>query len=119
MGETTGHYPAPLAILDCLERGLVVPMDAAVGIELDIFADLIKRPEPRNMIQTLFIARQDYDKRRKAGELPAFVDEIVRSVSAPWRTRQRIIRGWPSMMRCASQASRRRWMAEIQLARPR
>ena len=80
MGETTGHYPAPLAIFDCLERGLAVPMDDAVGIELDIFADLIKRPEPRNMIQTLFIARQDYDKRRKAGELPAFVDEIVRSV---------------------------------------
>jgi hypothetical protein len=32
------------------------------------------------MIQTLFIAKQEYDKRRKAGELPAFVDEVVRSV---------------------------------------
>jgi enoyl-CoA hydratase/carnithine racemase len=81
MRETGGHYPAPLAILDCLQRGLIAPMDDAVGIELDIFADLIKRPEPRNMIQTLFIGKQDYDKRRKAGELPAFVDEVVRSVT--------------------------------------
>jgi enoyl-CoA hydratase/carnithine racemase len=80
MLETSGHFPAPLAILDCLERGLVVPMDDAVSVELDIFADLIKRPEPRNMIQTLFIAKQDYDKRRKAGELPAFLDEIVNRI---------------------------------------
>jgi 3-hydroxyacyl-CoA dehydrogenase / enoyl-CoA hydratase / 3-hydroxybutyryl-CoA epimerase len=29
------------------------------------------------MIQTLFLAKQDYDKRRKAGELPAFLDNIV------------------------------------------
>src|SRR5262245_30606423 len=39
MRETGGHYPAPLAILDCLERGLTVPMNDAIGIELDIFAD--------------------------------------------------------------------------------
>ncbi len=77
--DTGGHYPAPLAILDCLERGLCVPMDKALAIEIDIFADLIRRPEPGNMIQTLFIAKQDYDKRRKARDLPAFLDDIGRS----------------------------------------
>jgi 3-hydroxyacyl-CoA dehydrogenase/enoyl-CoA hydratase/3-hydroxybutyryl-CoA epimerase len=77
--NTGGHYPAPLAILDCLERGLSVPMDEALAIEIDIFTDLIRRPEPRNMIQTLFIAKQDYDKRRKARNLPAFLDDIGRS----------------------------------------
>jgi hypothetical protein len=52
-------------------------MDQALVIELDIFSDLIGRPEPRNMIQTLFLAKQDYDKRRKAGVLPTFLDNIV------------------------------------------
>jgi enoyl-CoA hydratase/carnithine racemase len=80
MSETRGHYPAPLAILDCLERGLAVPMNDAIAIEIDIFADLIKRPEPRNMIQTLFIAKQDYDKRRKAGGLPAFLDDVTQTI---------------------------------------
>jgi 3-hydroxyacyl-CoA dehydrogenase / enoyl-CoA hydratase / 3-hydroxybutyryl-CoA epimerase len=75
--NTGRHYPAPLAILDCLERGFAAPMDKALAIEIDIFSDLIRRPEPRNMIQTLFLAKQDYDKRRKAGELPAFLDNIV------------------------------------------
>ena len=74
--DTGGHFPAPLAILDCLERGLVSPMDQALAIELDIFSDLIGRPEPRNMIQTLFLAKQDYDKRRKAGALPTSLDNI-------------------------------------------
>jgi hypothetical protein len=51
-------------------------MDEALAIELDIFRDLIRRPEPRNMIQTLFLAKQDYDKRRKAGALPTSLDNI-------------------------------------------
>jgi 3-hydroxyacyl-CoA dehydrogenase/enoyl-CoA hydratase/3-hydroxybutyryl-CoA epimerase len=81
LAETGGHVPAPLAILDCIERGLPQQMDKAIREEIDIFADLIKRPEPRNMIQTLFLGRQDYDKRRKAGTLPEFVAAVVADVS--------------------------------------
>ena len=33
------------------------------------------------MIQTLFLAKQDYDKRRKAYDLPAFLDNIGRSAN--------------------------------------
>ena len=82
LGETGGHYPAPLAILDCLARGLPRAMDAAIAEEIDVFADLIRRPEPRNMIQTLFLGKQDYDKRRKAGTLPDVVAAVVAEVGA-------------------------------------
>ncbi|HKU95784.1 MAG TPA: enoyl-CoA hydratase-related protein [Vineibacter sp.] len=82
LDETGGHYPAPLAILDCLARGLPQTMDAAIAEEIDVFADLIKRPEPRNMIQTLFLGKQDYDKRRKAGTLPDFVAAVLSEVGA-------------------------------------
>lgn len=80
LAETGGHYPAPLAILDCIERGLPAAIDDALASEIDIFADLIKRPEPRNMIRTLFIGRQEYDKRRKAEALPRGLDSFVADV---------------------------------------
>ena len=57
-----GHEPAPLAILDCLELGLMQPMDGAIRSEMSVFAALIQRPEPRNMIRTLFLGKQAYDK---------------------------------------------------------
>src|SRR5262245_20744580 len=53
--ETLGHYPAPLAILDCVEQGFPLPFDAAIRTEMEIFAKLIQRREPRNMIRTLFL----------------------------------------------------------------
>lgn len=81
LAETGGHVPAPLAILDCVERGLPKPMDAAILEELEVLSDLIKRPEPRNMIQTLFLGKQDYDKRRKAGTLPDFVGAVVADIA--------------------------------------
>ena len=77
---THGHYPAPLAILDCIERGLPARMDRAIEIEMEIFADLIKRPEPRNMIQTLFLGRLEFDKCAKSGDLPALVGEANEAV---------------------------------------
>jgi enoyl-CoA hydratase/carnithine racemase len=80
--RTGGHYPAPLAILDCVERGLPQDMNTGSAIEIDIFAELIQRPEPRNMIQTLFLGRQDYEKRKKAGTLPAQLEAAKRDVAA-------------------------------------
>ena len=57
--ETLGHYPAPLAILDCVEQGFPQSFDAAIRTEMNIFAKLIQRREPRNMIRTLFLGRLD------------------------------------------------------------
>ena len=67
LAETLGHYPAPLAILDCVGQGLPQPFDDAIRTEMQIFSKLIQRREPRNMIRTLFLGRLDHDRLRKAG----------------------------------------------------
>jgi 3-hydroxyacyl-CoA dehydrogenase/enoyl-CoA hydratase/3-hydroxybutyryl-CoA epimerase len=79
--ETLGHYPAPLAILDCVGKGLPQPFDAAIRTEMRIFSKLIQRREPRNMIRTLFLGRLDHDRLRKAGGIPAPVEQAVAAVS--------------------------------------
>jgi 3-hydroxyacyl-CoA dehydrogenase/enoyl-CoA hydratase/3-hydroxybutyryl-CoA epimerase len=80
--ETHGHYPAPLAILDCVERGMPLAMDEGLAQEIDIFGHLIQRPEPRNMIQTLFLGRLDYDRRQRSGSLPANLAVVRSDVAA-------------------------------------
>ncbi len=79
--ETLGHYPAPLAILDCVAQGLPQPFDDAIRTEMQIFSKLIQRREPRNMIRTLFLGRLDHDRLRKAGGIPATVEQAVAAVS--------------------------------------
>lgn len=82
LAATLGHYPAPLAILDCVEQGLPQPFDAAIRTEMQIFSKLIQRREPRNMIRTLFLGRLDHDRLRKAGGIPPAVEQAAASVSA-------------------------------------
>jgi 3-hydroxyacyl-CoA dehydrogenase / enoyl-CoA hydratase / 3-hydroxybutyryl-CoA epimerase len=67
LAETLGHYPAPLAILDCIEQGFPLAFDAAIRAEMEIFARLIQRREARNMIRTLFLGRLDYERLKKQG----------------------------------------------------
>jgi 3-hydroxyacyl-CoA dehydrogenase/enoyl-CoA hydratase/3-hydroxybutyryl-CoA epimerase len=69
LAETLGHYPAPLAILDCIEQGFVQSFDAAIRTEMSIFAHLIQRPEPRNMIQTMFLGKTDYERAMRKDAL--------------------------------------------------
>jgi 3-hydroxyacyl-CoA dehydrogenase/enoyl-CoA hydratase/3-hydroxybutyryl-CoA epimerase len=69
MARMFGHEPAPLAILDCVEFGLMQPMDGAIRAEMSVFARLIQRPEPRNMIRTMFLGKQAYDKASRQGTL--------------------------------------------------
>lgn len=82
LDETHGHYPAPLAILDCIEQGLPRPVDLALEAEMRIFSGLIQRPEPRNMIQTLFLGKLDHDRRARAAGLPAILAEVEASVAS-------------------------------------
>lgn len=79
LAETLGHYPAPLAILDCLEQGLPQPLDKALRTEMSIFSHLIQRPEPRNVIRTLFLGRLDYERAARAGSDPV-VEAAVRDL---------------------------------------
>jgi 3-hydroxyacyl-CoA dehydrogenase/enoyl-CoA hydratase/3-hydroxybutyryl-CoA epimerase len=81
LADTLGHYPAPLAILDCVSQGLPQPFDDAIRTEMQIFSKLIQRREPRNMIRTMFLGRLDHDRLRKAGGIPAPVEEAVAAVS--------------------------------------
>jgi 3-hydroxyacyl-CoA dehydrogenase / enoyl-CoA hydratase / 3-hydroxybutyryl-CoA epimerase len=81
LSETLGHYPAPLAILDCVEQGFVQPIDAAIRTEMSIFAGLIQRPEPRNMIQTLFLGKLDFEKAARKDTVPAPVNAAVQELT--------------------------------------
>lgn len=80
LAETLGHYPAPLAILDCLEQGLPKPIDQALRTELEIFSGLIQRPEPCNQIRALFLGRLASERASKSGPDPA-VEAAVRELS--------------------------------------
>lgn len=80
LAETLGHYPAPSAILDCVERGLSQGFDSAIRTEMQIFAKLIQRREPRNMIRTLFLGRLDYERLKKKG-MNHQITEAVAAIS--------------------------------------
>lgn len=82
VGATLGHYPAPLAILDCVEFGLPQCFDGAIRSEMAIFSHLIQRAEARNMIQTMFLGRTDYERFGRSGGQPAFVGEYVAAARA-------------------------------------
>jgi 3-hydroxyacyl-CoA dehydrogenase/enoyl-CoA hydratase/3-hydroxybutyryl-CoA epimerase len=81
LADTLGHYPAPLAILDCIGKGLPQPFADAIRTEMQIFSKLIQRREPRNMIRTLFLGRLDHDRLRKSGGIPPSIEEAIAAVS--------------------------------------
>jgi 3-hydroxyacyl-CoA dehydrogenase/enoyl-CoA hydratase/3-hydroxybutyryl-CoA epimerase len=76
LAETLGHYPAPLAILDCVQQGFPQGFDAAIRTEMNIFAKLIQRRESRNMIRTLFLGRLDHERLKKNGMSPKVVEAV-------------------------------------------
>lgn len=77
LAETLGHYPAPSAILDCVEQGCPQDFDSAIRTEMEIFARLIQRREPRNMIRTLFLGRLDYERLKKKGMNPKIMEAVA------------------------------------------
>jgi 3-hydroxyacyl-CoA dehydrogenase/enoyl-CoA hydratase/3-hydroxybutyryl-CoA epimerase len=83
--KTFGLYPATLAILDCVERGLEAAFDKPIVIEMKIFAELIQRVETRNMIQTVFIEKLDLERRRRSGQLSARFDDLGSAAVAALR----------------------------------
>lgn len=80
--RTLGHEPAPLAIIECVELGLMQPMDGAIRSEMSVFARLIQRPEPRNMIRTLFLGKQAYDKASRTNSVSKAVEKAGKSIGA-------------------------------------
>jgi 3-hydroxyacyl-CoA dehydrogenase/enoyl-CoA hydratase/3-hydroxybutyryl-CoA epimerase len=49
--RTGGHYPAPLAALDVIERTLRLPLDAGLAIEASKVADLVVGPVCKNLVR--------------------------------------------------------------------
>lgn len=89
--ETGGHYPAELAILDCFDDGLPRDMDGAIQAEIESFARLVQRIEPRNMIAVGFLGRVEYDRRRRKGALPAGLDDFAGQARAAMEARARTL----------------------------
>jgi 3-hydroxyacyl-CoA dehydrogenase/enoyl-CoA hydratase/3-hydroxybutyryl-CoA epimerase len=71
-----GHFPAPLAILDCVEGGLGEPIESALVHEMTVFSKLIQRPEPRAMIRALFMGRLDHDRLASRECLPPRLPDV-------------------------------------------
>jgi 3-hydroxyacyl-CoA dehydrogenase / enoyl-CoA hydratase / 3-hydroxybutyryl-CoA epimerase len=78
--KSLGHYPAQFAILDCLEFGLPQSFEGAIRSEMTSFTHLILRPEPRAMIQTLFLGRVDYERLERKRQLPELVEQTIAEV---------------------------------------
>ncbi|OJJ16960.1 3-hydroxyacyl-CoA dehydrogenase [marine bacterium AO1-C] len=62
MDKTKGNYPAQLAIMSCVYEGLQVPMDQALDIESRHFTRILRTPEAKGMVRTLFFGKQAADK---------------------------------------------------------
>ena len=74
-----GHYPALFAILDCVEFGLPQSFEGGIRSEMTSFSHLALRPEPRAMIQTMFLGRVDYERLERKQQLPDLVEKTVAS----------------------------------------
>jgi len=61
-GNTSGNYPAPLAILSSVYEGTQVSFDTGLRIESKYFGKLLAHPVARNLARTLFINKGAADK---------------------------------------------------------
>ena len=76
--ETYDLYPAARTILQCVYEGLLVPMDTALTIEQRHFARILRSPEARHMIRSLFVSMQELNKlaRRPKDVPPSTLDKV-------------------------------------------
>ncbi len=56
------NYPAPKAILSCVEEGLKVNIDSAIPIEAKYFVEVATSKEAKNLIGVLFLGKNDLEK---------------------------------------------------------
>jgi 3-hydroxyacyl-CoA dehydrogenase/enoyl-CoA hydratase/3-hydroxybutyryl-CoA epimerase len=54
-GRQHDLYPAVKAIMDCVGKGALLPIDAGFDVEWDIFVDLMSDPVAANMVVTCFL----------------------------------------------------------------
>lgn len=81
LARMLGHEPAPIAILDCVELGLMQPIDGAIRSEMSVFAHLIQRREARNMIRTMFLGKQAFDRAAREGGPSSAVTRATQTIA--------------------------------------
>ncbi len=77
--QKTGNYPAPLAVMQCMYKGLQVPIEQGLAIEIDYFAQVATSKEARNMVKTVFFAMNEVNKELRTKNIllaDAFADYI-------------------------------------------
>jgi 3-hydroxyacyl-CoA dehydrogenase/enoyl-CoA hydratase/3-hydroxybutyryl-CoA epimerase len=69
--RTSHNYPAPIAILDCVFEGTMMPFDKALRLESKYFAKLLCDPVARNLIRTSFLHKAEAGKlARRLANVP-------------------------------------------------
>ena len=70
--KTQGNYPAPKHILSCVFEGMQTDIDTGLAIETRYFVNLVRSPEAKNMIRSLFFFLQEANKlARRPKDVPA------------------------------------------------
>jgi 3-hydroxyacyl-CoA dehydrogenase/enoyl-CoA hydratase/3-hydroxybutyryl-CoA epimerase len=64
MAQTRGHYPAPLRILETLEKAPGRSREWYLGVEAKAFGELWATPESRNLVNLFFLSE---DAKRNTG----------------------------------------------------
>ena len=52
--KTGGHYPAPIEVINVLEKTLTMPLDKGLKVELEVFAPLAQSEISKNLIELFF-----------------------------------------------------------------
>ncbi|MCZ7653873.1 MAG: 3-hydroxyacyl-CoA dehydrogenase NAD-binding domain-containing protein [Rhodocyclaceae bacterium] len=60
--KTQGNYPAPKHILSCVFEGMQTDIDTGLKNETRYFVNLVRSPEAKNMIRSLFFFMQEANK---------------------------------------------------------
>jgi 3-hydroxyacyl-CoA dehydrogenase/enoyl-CoA hydratase/3-hydroxybutyryl-CoA epimerase/3-hydroxyacyl-CoA dehydrogenase/enoyl-CoA hydratase/3-hydroxybutyryl-CoA epimerase/enoyl-CoA isomerase len=58
LSKTGGHYPAPLAALDAIEKGCNLPLQEGLRVETDAFVPLVGSTISRNLIGVFFLTQR-------------------------------------------------------------
>jgi 3-hydroxyacyl-CoA dehydrogenase / enoyl-CoA hydratase / 3-hydroxybutyryl-CoA epimerase len=76
--KTYGNYPAPRAILSCVFEGLQLTIDAGLRVEQRYFIELLRGPEAKAMVRTMFFSLGAANKLsgRPAGIPPAKIQTV-------------------------------------------
>lgn len=70
LSKTQGNYPAPVAILECIQTGLEKGLDKGLSIEAQRFGELVMSAESKSL-RSLFFATTEMKKESGVADVPA------------------------------------------------